>query len=207
MPSGWTASRRGVFPSSPVRTVYNNALFDRDLGRTERGAAVDAMVAAYNSAGVDRYAAGPRSDEPMRTELTDRGYTVAGSSWAMGMSLDDIALAPPGDRTRAARLGRVPEVPGGRRRHRPGLLRGADASAFHTLGRGSPARRRDRNCLRPRRRLRHLQHAARRGCSIASLQATPIAEPDLRGGGSATSAGSSHTCRRRSATAPVWLGP
>ena len=47
-----------VFPSDPERAVYNNALLDRDLGRTERAAAVDAMEAAYDSAGVDRYARG-----------------------------------------------------------------------------------------------------------------------------------------------------
>jgi hypothetical protein len=35
-----------VFPSDPERAVYNNALPDRDLGRTERAAAVDAMEAA-----------------------------------------------------------------------------------------------------------------------------------------------------------------
>jgi hypothetical protein len=33
----------GVFPSYPERAVYNNALLDRDLGPTERAAAVDAM--------------------------------------------------------------------------------------------------------------------------------------------------------------------
>jgi hypothetical protein len=59
-----------VFPSYPERAVYNNALLDRDLGPTDRAAAVDAMRSAYNSAGVDRYAAWVNeSDEGMRAEL------------------------------------------------------------------------------------------------------------------------------------------
>ena len=35
-----------VFPKDPERAVYNNALLDRDLGGSERAAAVDAMAAA-----------------------------------------------------------------------------------------------------------------------------------------------------------------
>jgi hypothetical protein len=56
-----------VFPKGPERAVYNNALLDRDLGRTERAAAVDAMTAAYGSARIERYAAWVHeSDEGMR---------------------------------------------------------------------------------------------------------------------------------------------
>jgi hypothetical protein len=33
-----------MFPKEPERAVYNNALLDRDLGRTNRAAAVDAMA-------------------------------------------------------------------------------------------------------------------------------------------------------------------
>jgi hypothetical protein len=54
------------------------------------------MEAAYNSTGVDRYAAwGHESDEGMRAELSGRGYAIDGSTRAMGMSLDDISLALP----------------------------------------------------------------------------------------------------------------
>ena len=85
-----------VFPSDPERGVYNNALFDRDLGRTERAAAVDAMAAAYRSAGIDRYAAWVHeSDEGMRAELSGRGYTIAESTLAMGMSLEAVSLTLP----------------------------------------------------------------------------------------------------------------
>src|SRR3954469_7220388 len=85
-----------VFPNEPERAVYNNALLDRDLGRTERAAAVDAMAAAYRSAGIDRYAAWVHeSDEGMRAELSARGYAIAESTLAMGMSLDAIAVTFP----------------------------------------------------------------------------------------------------------------
>jgi hypothetical protein len=52
-------------------------LLDRDLGPTKRATAVDAMEAAYSSAGVDRYAAWVNEgDEGMRAEVSRRGYTV-----------------------------------------------------------------------------------------------------------------------------------
>ena len=43
-----------VFPSEPERTIYNNAVLDRDLGAAERAAAVEAMEAAYSSVGLTR---------------------------------------------------------------------------------------------------------------------------------------------------------
>jgi hypothetical protein len=46
-----------VVPDDPERAVYNNALLDRDLGAAERATAVEAMEAAYSSAGIERYAA------------------------------------------------------------------------------------------------------------------------------------------------------
>jgi hypothetical protein len=95
-----------VFPTEPERAVYNNALLDRDLGPTERAAAVDAMEEAYNSAGIDRYAGWVHeSDEGMRAELSSRGFTLDDSTRAMGMSLDDISLAlPEGDQRRSRQI-------------------------------------------------------------------------------------------------------
>jgi hypothetical protein len=85
-----------VFPTEPERAVYNNALLDRDLGRAERAAAIDAMDEPCRSAGVDRYAAWVHeSDKGMRAELSGRGYTIEESTRAMGMSLDEISLARP----------------------------------------------------------------------------------------------------------------
>jgi hypothetical protein len=186
-----------VFPKAPERAVYNNALLDRDLGRTERAAAVHAMAAAYGSAGIDRYAAWVHeSDEGMRAELSGRGYTIAESTLAMGMSFDADSLTLP-----EVELGRLdwPEyleylqiagVPAG-------LLRGADPSAFHTLvarhagasvataiafdhhgdcgvyNMSTTARRRG---LGTALTTRHVHDAAARGCSTATLQSTAMAE-------------------------------
>lgn len=83
-----------VFPSEPERTVYNNALLDRDLGRSERAAAADAMAAAYGSAGIDRYAAWVHeSDEGMRAELSGRGYTIAESHPGDGIVVQAVMRA------------------------------------------------------------------------------------------------------------------
>ena len=122
----------GVFPAGPERDVYNNALLDRDLGPTARTDAVDAMVAAYAAAGVQRYAAWVHErDEALRTELERRGFMVEESTRAMAMTLDvaapaalrgDVALRDASLGEHVALLG----MPGG-------LLAGADASGFHGL--------------------------------------------------------------------------
>ena len=91
------------------------------------------MAAAYRSAGIDRYAAWVHeSDEGMRAELSGRGYTIAESTLAMGMSLDAIAVALPEvelgplDWPEYLEYLQIVGVPAG-------LLSGADPSAFHTL--------------------------------------------------------------------------
>ncbi len=188
-----------VFPSEPERAVYNNALLDRDLGPADRAAAVDAMESAYNAVGIGRYAAWVHeSDEGMRAALSSRGYTVAESTRAMGVSLDDISLALPdvelelldwADYLEYLQLVGVP----------PGLLRGADPSAFRTLAARLAGQTvataiafdHDGDCgvfnmstLETVRRrglgtaltARHVHDAAERGCSTASLQSTAMAE-------------------------------
>jgi GNAT superfamily N-acetyltransferase len=188
-----------VFPSEPERAVYNNALLDRDLGPTERAAAVGAMAAAYDSAGVDRYAAWVHeSDQGMRAELSSRGYTVEESTLAMGMSLDDLSLALP--EVELGPLEWVQYLEYLRRVGAPaGLLSGADPSAFHLLvariaGENvatamafdhagdcgvfnmstlEAARRRG---LGTALTARHVHDAVERGCSTASLQSTAMAE-------------------------------
>ena len=58
-----------VFANEPERSVYNNAVLERDLAANERTQAIDAMEAAYRSAGVTRFAAWVHeSDEAMRSE-------------------------------------------------------------------------------------------------------------------------------------------
>jgi GNAT superfamily N-acetyltransferase len=188
-----------VFPAGPERAVYNNALLDRNLGQAERAAALDAMAAAYDSAGVDRYAAWVHeSDGEMDAELRSRGYTFEETTRALGMSLDDIHFPRPeielGPLDWADYLEYLEsvDVPAG-------LLRGADPSAFHTLvarldgenvatalafdHRGDcgvfnmstleAARRRG---LGTALTARHVHDAAERNCSTASLQSTPMAE-------------------------------
>jgi GNAT superfamily N-acetyltransferase len=187
-----------VFPSDPERAVYNNAVLDRDLGPAERAAAADAMEAAYASASVDRYAAWVHeSDDGMRAELHGRGYTVEETTRAMGMSLDDVTVlsdvdfAPVSWDEYLEYLEGV-GVPAG-------LLSGADPGAFHTLGARHDgglvataiAFDHDADCgvynmstVEAARRqglgtaltARHVHDAAERGCSTATLQATPMAE-------------------------------
>jgi GNAT superfamily N-acetyltransferase len=188
-----------VFPSEPERSVYNNALLGRDLGPSERAAAVDAMEAAYRSAGVDRYAAWVHeSDQGMRAELSARGYTVAEITRAMGMSLAGISVPrpavalEPADWAEYLRYLERVGVPAG-------LLGGTDPVAFHVLvarvAGASVATAlafdHDGDCgvfnvsaLEPFRRrglgtaltARLLNDAVERGCSTATLQSTPMAE-------------------------------
>src|SRR5437763_1784269 len=46
-----------AFPYQPERDVYNNAVLERDLAAAERAAAIAAMEAAYETAGITRFAA------------------------------------------------------------------------------------------------------------------------------------------------------
>jgi ribosomal protein S18 acetylase RimI-like enzyme len=188
-----------VFPSDPERAVYNNALLDRNLGPTERASAVDAMEAAYESAGVDRYAAwAHESDEGMRAELNGRGYAIAESTRAMGMSLDDTSVPLPeielGPLDWAEYLEYLQSVgvPAG-------LLSGANPTAFHLLAARLDGENvataiafdHDGDCgvfnmstvegtrqrgLGTALTARHVHDAVERGCSTASLQSTPMAE-------------------------------
>jgi len=188
-----------VFPNNPEHAVYNNALFDRNLGPGRRAAAVEAMEAAYRDAGVGSYAAWVHeTDDAMCAELGSRGYRVAETTRAMGMELDDlpgplpdIALEVPAWEQYVAYLERAGAP--------PGLLVDADPSAFHAVGAcmagecvaTAIAFDHDGDCgifnmstLETARRrglgtaltARHVHDAARRGCSTASLQATGMAE-------------------------------
>jgi ribosomal protein S18 acetylase RimI-like enzyme len=188
-----------VFPSGPERAFYNNALLDRDLGAPERAAAVDAMEAAYGSAGVDRYAAWVHeSDAGMRADLHARGYAVAECTRAMGVALADLSLSRPAVAVEAADWAEYLDYLA-RFGGPDGLLAGVDPRAFHVVAArvaGETAATglafdHDGDCglfnvstLEPARRrgygtaltARLLHDAAGRGCATVTLQSTPMAE-------------------------------
>ena len=185
-----------VFAEEPERSVYNNALLVRDLAPAERTDAITAMEAAYETAGVIRFAAWVHeSDGAMRSELERRGYILEEVTRSMGMTLDDIRVPRPeldlagGDWSEHLRIAGVPL----------NLLSGIDAAAFHVLvarrggdnvatglafdcgtdcgiynvGTVEPARRRG---LGTALTAVQLHDALARGCETASLQSTAMAE-------------------------------
>jgi ribosomal protein S18 acetylase RimI-like enzyme len=185
-----------VFPSEPARSVYNNALVERDLGTAGRAAALDAAQSAYAAAGIERFAVWVHeSDEMLRDDVVARGYALDTTTRAMGVALADLRVAPPtidaetADLVAHARVGGLPA----------GLLDAVDGGPFHVLVArrdGQPvstgiAFDRDGDCgiynvgtlERARRRglgtavtARLAHDAAARGCQTASLQSTERAE-------------------------------
>jgi GNAT superfamily N-acetyltransferase len=185
-----------IFPSEPERNVYNNAILARDLPGPERAGAISAMETAYDARHVERFAAWVHeTDEPLRSDLERRGYTIDETTRAMGMALTEIPLARP-----ALELGsagwddflRIFGLPAQ-------LLGGADHSVFHLLFARlgdecvatATAFDHDRDCgiynvatlERARRRglgtaltAVQLYDAAARGCRTASVQSTEMAE-------------------------------
>jgi ribosomal protein S18 acetylase RimI-like enzyme len=109
--ASWTAYARGaagadvrrspgvaaaVFPHDPERSVYNNALLDRYLGPEARAAAIDALEAAYATAGVARFAVwAHETDLALVVDLEARGYTFDSATRVMIMSLADLGLPRP----------------------------------------------------------------------------------------------------------------
>ena len=185
-----------VFPIEPERSVYNNAVLQCDLTAAERTDAIADMEAAYEHAGVSRFAAWVHaSDAAMRSELERRGYALDEVTRAMGMTLDDIRVprpeldSAPADWSEHLRIAEVPLD----------LLSGIDAAAFHILvarssgenvatgiafdsgtdcgiynvGTLQAARRRG---LGTALTAMHLHEALARGCHTASLQSTAMAE-------------------------------
>ena len=185
-----------VFPADPERRLYNNAVVDRNLAPAERAKALDAIEAAYADAGIDRFAIWVHEgDEAMRAELDLRGYAVAESTRAMAMTLDDILMPRP----------RVELAPADWQEHLrlvgapPGLLGGADLSAFHLLVASlygesvstAVALDHEGDCgiydvatleharnrgLATALTALHLHDALARGCRTASVQSSPMGE-------------------------------
>jgi ribosomal protein S18 acetylase RimI-like enzyme len=184
-----------LFPSAPESAIYNNALLPRGLGAAAADEVVAAVEATYREARIPTYAVWAHdSDLAAVTALERHGLRFDSATRAMAMSLEALTEPRPeveqGDLDWAgyAAFEGIPD-----------LLRGATAAEFHlrtarldgrevgaviaydhdgdcgifNLGTVPEARRRGIGSA-----LTALQlHAAReRGCTTASLQATPIAE-------------------------------
>jgi len=178
-----------VFPDEPERSVYNNALLDGE-------GAIEAMQQLYADAGIERFAAWVHeSDHATQAALGDRGYAVDTATRVMAMPLrrlvalrHDFEIGE-GSMDEHVRTGELP----------PGLLARADHAAFRVLiarvdeeqvatalafehegdcgiynvGTREPFRRRGIGAAITALALRDAQE---RGCTTASLQATPEAE-------------------------------
>jgi GNAT superfamily N-acetyltransferase len=186
-----------VFPRQPERGIYNNALLERELQSDQRSRALDQMEALYAAAGVTRFAAWVHEhDYAMRAAIEARGYQFDSATRAMAMELTDVP------RVRA----RIEPVQIGWRDHlrmfglAPDLLAGGvDEASFRILGARveganvacAIAFDHEGDCgiynvgtLEPFRRrglaaaltAQQLHDATVRGCSTASVQATPMAE-------------------------------
>lgn len=185
-----------VFPRDPERAVYNNALLRRDAPPAAVREALDGLEAAYEAAGVRRFAAWVHDgDEAARVALLARGYTLDTTTRAMGMPLRDLPVpdpdieVAPGDWREYLAMAGLP----------PDFLRTADHAALHPLvardGGGIVAAAlaydHEGDCgiynvatvVRARRRgfatavtAAQLHLARDRGCETASLQSTHMAE-------------------------------
>jgi GNAT superfamily N-acetyltransferase len=189
-----------VFPAEPERSIYNNAMLDRDLAPAKRAAALDAMEAAYAAAGVARFAAWTHeSDHGMRAALEARGYAIDTMTRAMGMDLgEDLRVPRPDIALERADWGAYLRYLDGFGLP-AGLLSGVDPDAFHLLlaaGDGetvATALAFDADGDRGIYNVATLEHARRRGlgtaltaalvhdalahgCRTATLQSTEMAE-------------------------------
>lgn len=184
-----------VFPRDPEGPVYNNALLRRELGAAAVREALDGMEAAYEAAGVRRFAAWVHDGErATRVALEARGYALDTTTRAMGMALRDLPAPRSDIEVVPADWGEYLAMAG----LPPDFLRTADHAALHPLvardggGIVAAALAYDlagdcgiynvETVARARRRgfgtavtAAQLHHARDRGCETASLQSTPVA--------------------------------
>jgi ribosomal protein S18 acetylase RimI-like enzyme len=185
-----------VFPHEPERAFFNNALFTRGLNGRERQAGLDAVEEAYAGVGVQRFAAWVHeSDRLMQTDLERRAYRLDTTTRAMGIVLADARLEPPRiefappDWHEHLRINELPDdfladIDPAAYRVAIARLDGesvATAVSFeldgdcgiYNVGTLKHARRRG---LASAVTAALLRDARERGCTTASLQATPMAE-------------------------------
>jgi len=185
-----------MFPGEPERGVYNNTVLDLNLGQHDRADALESTRAAYDTAGIDRFAVWVHeSDRAMQCDLERLGYRLDTTTRAMGMPLESIHLPEPEMELRPLEWSdylRVFDLPAG-------LLANGDHDSLHLTVAwldGEPVasalafdQAGDRGIYNvgtlPHVRRRglattltaHLLHEAKtRGCDSASLQSTPMAE-------------------------------
>jgi ribosomal protein S18 acetylase RimI-like enzyme len=192
----WRGVATAVFPNEPERSIYNNAILARDLAPAARADGLDAMEAAYARAEISHFAAWVHeSEHEMIRDLERRGYTLAETTRAMGMALDDLRPPRPAlevERIEWSEWVAIFGLPAG-------LLSGLDPDAFQLLSTrlgGEPvasaiAFDHERDCgIYNVGTLEHarkrglgtaltavqLHDARARGCHTATLQATEMAE-------------------------------
>ena len=178
----------GVFPCEPERGIYNNVI-------VERAAALDEVEAIYDAAGVERFAVWVHdSDDATRAAVESRGYVFDSSTRAMARELADLPPEPsPIDAAPLAWPGYLAmfELPATLLagdmddfRLLAARVDGADVAAamafdhqgdcgIYNVGTLEAHRRRGLATALMKLMLRD---AAARGCSTASVQATPMAE-------------------------------
>ena len=177
-----------VFPNEPERGIYNNVI-------VERATALDDVEAIYDTAGVERFAVWVHdSDDATRAAVESRGYVFDSSTRAMARELADLPPEPsPIDAAPLAWPGYLAmfELPATLLagdmddfRLLAARVDGADVAAamafdhqgdcgIYNVGTLEAHRRRGLATALMKLMLRD---AAARGCSTASVQATPMAE-------------------------------
>jgi len=185
-----TGHHAAVFPSGPEREFLNNTVLDPGLGTAELAVVLDEVEDRY--AGVEKYAVWVTDDETRAaTFLEDRGYVFDTSTAAMAVELTGPVAVPAYDAGPTDWSAYV--------EFEHGLLAGVDPGAFlvvtalvdgqvvsaalgfenegdlgvFNVGTLEPARRRG---LATALTASLVNAAVERGCTTATLQATPMAE-------------------------------
>ena len=177
-----------VFPHAPERGIYNNVI-------VEDASALDEVEAMYAAASVKRFAVWVHdSDDALRTAVEARGFVFDSATRAMALELADLPPGPspidvapldwPGY---LAMFDLPPDLLAGDMddfRLLAACVDGADVAAAMAFDHGGDCGIYNVGTLEAHRRrglatalmALMLRDAAARGCTTASVQATPMAE-------------------------------